>query len=107
MTTPNAIAITISVTIGERLKAWRTARGLSQRGAAEEVGIKQPAWCSYENDEALPRADTIEKLVRLTMNDAEPFTLEMFAEAERARARSRSGVDESGPHAVVEADKTG
>ncbi len=74
-----------ATTVGQRMKGWRDSLGLGQRAAAEKAGIKQSAWCQYERDEAVPRADAIEKLIALTAGTEYALSLDMFAEAERAR----------------------
>lgn len=85
------------MTIGERLRAWRVERGLSQKDAASLAGFTQGAWCQYENDEVLPRVQQAVAIAKLTEGDANEVTVEMVAEAEKARDVSRrerrSGTD--------------
>jgi len=73
--------------IGPKLHRWRTARKLSQAEAAHEAGIAQSAWCDYENDRSLPKADAILRLIALTEGTEAELTLSDFATAAAARAR--------------------
>ena len=52
-------------TIGQRVRALRTARGISQARLAKLVGISQPALSMIERgDTATLRADTLDGLCR-------------------------------------------
>jgi transcriptional regulator with XRE-family HTH domain len=50
------------------LKAYRTAKGLSQEAAAEKAGVKKRTWISWENDQATPGHLTI-RAVRQNLPD--------------------------------------
>lgn len=91
----------------QRLKAWRAARGLSQKEASKLAGITQAAWCEYENGEKLPRVQQAVALAKLTAGDANAVTVEMFAEAERLRDAERRAASESGEHPAIDASATG
>lgn len=58
---------------GEQLKAWRTSAGLSQFEAGELIGVKQPTWCEWENDTALPRVEHALALAKATGLSIEIF----------------------------------
>lgn len=53
------------MTMGERLKGWRTKNGLSQRVAAEKVGTGQRTWADWETG-TTPEVDYLEALEKLT-----------------------------------------
>ncbi|HEY4133524.1 MAG TPA: helix-turn-helix transcriptional regulator [Gemmatimonadaceae bacterium] len=53
-------------TMGRRLAAARTLRGLSQAEAAEQAGFAQPYLSLLENDKAVsPPLNTVAKLARI------------------------------------------
>jgi len=45
--------------IGENLRAWRRARGMSQRALAERVGISTYMLALYERGERTPDGETL------------------------------------------------
>jgi transcriptional regulator with XRE-family HTH domain len=45
--------------IGENLRAWRRARGMSQRALAERVGISTRMLALYERGERTPDGETL------------------------------------------------
>jgi transcriptional regulator with XRE-family HTH domain len=68
--------------IGARLQAWRTAKGLSQAGAAKMIGAKQRTWADWESGLSSPEVDFAEAIERLTDR-----TIRMTDWAESRRAR--------------------
>ena len=84
------------MTPGERLKAWRTGKGMSQEVAAAAAGLKQSAWSQYEADKKVPRVDQAVALAALTAGDSNAVTVEMFAALERARADAREAARAAG-----------
>lgn len=57
------------MSIGEKLKALRG--NLSQREAANRIGMKQPLWRIYEADKSKPGADLIIKICETFGCDAD------------------------------------
>lgn len=51
--------------LGQRIKAWRQAKGLSLREAADRAGINHQSWHNAENGKRL-RPDTLRRIVALT-----------------------------------------
>ena len=49
------------MTFPERLKELRLEKGLTQKDIAEELGISQPAYLSWEKGKRKPSAETLEK----------------------------------------------
>lgn len=77
------------MTIGSRLRKWREAEGLNQRGAAERAELSQTQWCKYENDETTPRAGAMKKLIAVTAGSRWALSFDMFVQAEARRAAAR------------------
>lgn len=48
------------------LLAWRTAHRLSQREAAEFLGISQPAYARYEIGTRTPHKDILKRIIERT-----------------------------------------
>jgi len=48
------------------LRGFRLAHGLSQREAADLVGVHQTEWGRYEAGLRTPRSDVAERIVKLT-----------------------------------------
>jgi transcriptional regulator with XRE-family HTH domain len=48
------------------LRAFRRARRLNQRAAAEQAGITQSEWCRIETGKRTPRRDLAERLAAIT-----------------------------------------
>ncbi len=44
------------VTLGKRLHKWRTAKGLTQREAAERLGVNVRTYENWEQDHRVPAA---------------------------------------------------
>ena len=75
--------------IGEQLRAWRAARGLSQRALAEKAGVGAVLVARLELGQTDPRLSTLEKLAEglgLTV----PELLTPLGKAKRP-ARTRAG----------------
>ena len=53
------------MTPGQKLIAWRKRRKLSQRDAAELVGVSQPSWQAYEAG-GVPRTTVASTIERVT-----------------------------------------
>ena len=66
------------VSVGRKVKRWRTARGLSERAAAAEVGVSQPTLRAVEaNDVGGISLDVAVSFIRalggtITVNDFLP-----------------------------------
>lgn len=89
------------MTRGQKLVAWRLAKGWTQRKAAEEAGTNQPTWQGLEDD-AIPRDGKLMKRIEELTDGAitvEDFTLSDEEKAIRAarRAARTAKADESGP----------
>jgi transcriptional regulator with XRE-family HTH domain len=99
------------MTAGDKLVAWRMKRGLTQRQAAELVGVEQPTWHGYENGKA-PRAPTLQRIIQATDG---AVTAEDYAETDEARAirqarraaRTAPKKDESGTSLDAAAKRAG
>lgn len=50
------------MTIGQRIKQERIARGLTQRALGDLAGIAEPTVRKYESDRLHPKYETLEKL---------------------------------------------
>uniref|UniRef100_A0A6M3IMG0 Putative DNA binding, helix-turn-helix domain containing protein n=1 Tax=viral metagenome TaxID=1070528 RepID=A0A6M3IMG0_9ZZZZ len=63
-------------TIGQRLRAWRTASGLSQYEASQVFGCTPDAYSKWERDEVAPRgrdfkyARAVERVLQRYENQA-------------------------------------
>lgn len=55
-------------TFGERLRAWRTALGLTQAELAEQLNIERTTWRKYETDITLPNAGILAQLCSMGLN---------------------------------------
>ena len=52
--------------LGEKLKEYRTAKGLSQAAVADKVGISRRSYIMYEQDDSIPKKkETYEKLAEV------------------------------------------
>lgn len=57
----------MTMTNGERLRAWRTDRAMSQKACADRVGVSQPTWADWEAGNTAPdreHAPLVQKLTR-------------------------------------------
>lgn len=62
------------MTLGELLRAARTAKGITQKQVAEAVGIKLNHYQHYEYSKRVPRGEIMIKLIKtldLDLNDIE------------------------------------
>lgn len=56
--------MTAAQTLGQRIRAHRQARQLTQTAAAERAGLRQSHWSELEHDRANPRVATIRRIAR-------------------------------------------
>lgn len=89
------------MTRGQKLVAWRLAKGWTQRKAADEVGTDQPTWHGMENG-SIPRDGAL--MLRLQELTEGAVTVADFTESDEERAlraarrEARTAKkDESGP----------
>lgn len=86
------------MTVSERLVAWRTSTGLSQREAARRAGVAQPTWSDLEAGRAKRvSVDTAMAVERVTDGAIR------VTEWEKAAADA----EKSGSHAAAATSKTG
>lgn len=52
------------MTIGERIRETRQARGMTQKVLGEQAGIAEPTIRKYESDRLHPKYETLEKLAK-------------------------------------------
>lgn len=57
-----------TTSIGERLRLWRTSRGLTQAGLADCLGVDRTTLRKYETDGTAPNAETLAKLCGTGLN---------------------------------------
>lgn len=73
------------MTVGERLRAWREAEGLSQVVAAEMADVRQATWSDWENDRKKPQIEQAVAIQRITKG---VIGVELWGESEEEhRAR--------------------
>ncbi len=72
--------------IGETVKAWREARGFSQRGLAERAGIGYVIIARLELGQTDPRLSTLTKLAE-ALGENIPALFTPPAKAKRMRTR--------------------
>lgn len=82
--------------IAETVKAWRRARGLSQRALAERAGMPYPMIARLELGQTDPRLSTVERLaetlgIRLVDLFTEPKASQTAHRDRRKPARKRAG----------------
>lgn len=53
------------MTIGERIKQVRKAKGMKRRELAEKIGTTPQTICRYEADGRIPKADTVIKIAEV------------------------------------------
>lgn len=73
-------------TAGQRLRAWRLAKGLSQRAAARSLKCSQPAWVDWETDKKLPGIANALALEELTEG---AVTVGMFARRSKSKGLTK------------------
>lgn len=71
------------MTRGQKLVAWRLAKGWTQRRAAEEAGTNQPTWHGLENG-SIPRDGKLMERVEEMTDGA--VTVSDFTESDEERA---------------------
>lgn len=71
------------MTRGQKLVAWRLAKGLTQRKAAEEAGTDQPTWHGMENG-SIPRDGAL--MLRIQEMTDGAVTVADFTETDEERA---------------------
>lgn len=55
-----------ALTLGYRLLSWRKSKKLTQREAADAVGVDQSTWSDWENDNSGPRVAQAIEVIRVT-----------------------------------------
>lgn len=63
---PGRECISIRMTPGQKLARWRKKADLTQAGAAELVGVSQPAWSGWETDASEPGIALAFKIEEIT-----------------------------------------
>lgn len=58
-----------NISIGDRIKAVREKKGLSQKALADKIGIKQPSLSEIEKNKSVPREATLLALARALNDD--------------------------------------
>lgn len=58
---------------GERLRSWRTEKGLTREAAAEEAGASYGAWVSWEQGRRKPGTYFALRLAELTGIEADAW----------------------------------
>lgn len=53
------------MTLGEKLKACRSSKGISQEKVAELVGVSRQAVTKWENDQTTPSSDNLMALASI------------------------------------------
>jgi transcriptional regulator with XRE-family HTH domain len=54
-----------TVTVGERIRAWRTTADMSERDLADKMGLTPPAIYQWERHGKVPSLGNLEKLVEI------------------------------------------
>lgn len=81
--------------IGGRLKQARKARGYSQRGFAEEVGMPLPSYRDYEGNKRIPGGEALERFARAGIDTH--WLLTGQATVHEARGEYRARPENRGP----------
>jgi len=68
------------------LLAWREKHGLSQTEAAELVGVRQPTWSSWEQEDKAPSLEHALKIAEVTGGEV---TAQMLVRERRASKYTR------------------
>jgi SOS-response transcriptional repressor LexA len=74
-----------SMSLGERIKYYRKKLGLSQDVLSVKSGISSPSISDYENNKAIPRRQTLEKLAQALNVDIEEFSEEKEPQQELSK----------------------
>ena len=73
------------MSLGERIKYYRKKLGLSQDVLSVKSGISSPSISDYENNKAIPRRQTLEKLAQALNVDIEEFSEEKEPQQELSK----------------------
>lgn len=84
------------VILGERLKALRTAKKMSQKELAERIGIAKSVISFYESGDRFPSYDVLIKIARIFN-----VTTDYLLDVERERTVNVSGLSEEDIAAVT------
>ena len=82
--------------LGERLKALRTAKKMSQKELAERIGIAKSVISFYESGDRFPSYDVLIKIARIFN-----VTTDYLLDVERERTVNVSGLSEEDIAAVT------
>lgn len=53
------------MTVGEKIKAARENKGLTQRQVAEQIGVAQPVYHDWEHGDGVPSWARMKKIARV------------------------------------------
>lgn len=53
-----------SVSLGEILRGWRTKHGLTQKAAANRVGVNQGTWSRWESGQSMPDTEGLATIAK-------------------------------------------
>ncbi|MGN0180197.1 MAG: helix-turn-helix domain-containing protein [Monoglobaceae bacterium] len=84
------------VTLGEKIKALRTAKKMSQKELAERIGIAKSVISFYESGDRFPSYDVLIKIARIFN-----VTTDYLLDVERERTVNVSGLSEEDIAAVT------
>ena len=84
------------MTLGEKLKALRTAKKMSQKELAERIGIAKSVISFYESGDRFPSYDVLIKIARIFN-----VTTDYLLDVERERTVNVSGLSEEDIAAVT------
>jgi len=84
------------VSLGEKLKALRTAKKMSQKELAERIGIAKSVISFYESGDRFPSYDVLIKIARIFN-----VTTDYLLDVERERTVNVSGLSEEDIAAVT------
>lgn len=84
------------MTLGEKIKALRTAKKMSQKELAERIGIAKSVISFYESGDRFPSYDVLIKIARIFN-----VTTDYLLDVERERTVNVSGLSEEDIAAVT------
>ena len=84
------------MSLGEKLKALRTAKKMSQKELAERIGIAKSVISFYESGDRFPSYDVLIKIARIFN-----VTTDYLLDVERERTVNVSGLSEEDIAAVT------
>lgn len=84
------------MSLGEKLKALRTAKKMSQKELAERIGIAKSVISFYESGDRFPSYDVLVKIARIFN-----VTTDYLLDVERERTVNVSGLSEEDIAAVT------